>query len=46
MKEKIYFGAATEKDIEKVTRRLGDDIGEVYGWTFPEKTMKREVYAR
>ena len=46
LKEKIYFGAATEKDIEKVTRRLGDDIGEVYGWTFPEKTMKREVYAR
>ena len=46
LKEKIYFGAATEKDIEKVTRRLGDDIGKVYGWTFPEKTMKREVYAR
>jgi len=46
LKEKIYFGVATEKDIEKVTRRLGDDIGEVYGWTFPEKTMKREVYAR
>ena len=46
LKEKIYFGAATEKDIEKVTRRLGDDIGEVYGWTFPERTMKREVYAR
>lgn len=46
LKEKIYFGAATEKDIEKVTRRLGDDIGEVYGWTFPEKTMKREVCVR
>ena len=38
--------AAKVKDIEKVTRRLGDDIGKVYGWTFPEKTMKREVYAR
>lgn len=42
LKEKIYFGVATEKDIEKVTRRLGDDIGQVYGWTFPENVKARE----
>ena len=47
LKEKLFCGEATEKDIEKVTRRLGDEIGSVYGWTFPEKTTKRqEVGAR
>lgn len=29
---KIYYGTATRKDITKLTRRLGDDIAEVYGW--------------
>ena len=34
-KEKIYSGRVTEKDITSVTDRLGDAIGEVYGWSFP-----------
>lgn len=46
LKEKLYCGTATEKDIDKVTRRLGNDIGQVYGWTFPEKVKAREVMAR
>lgn len=46
LKEKLYCGTATEKDIDKVTRRLGNDIGQVYGWTFPEKVKTREVMAR
>lgn len=32
--EKIYNGKATRKDITRITRRLGDEIGAVYGWTF------------
>ena len=46
LKEKLYCGTATEKDIDKVTRRLGNDIGQVYGWTFPEKIKAQEVMAR
>jgi hypothetical protein len=32
--EKIYNGKATRRDITRITRRLGDEIGAVYGWTF------------
>lgn len=46
LKEKLYCGEATEKDIEKVTRRLGDEIGSVYGWTFPGEKPKVKVYER
>ena len=35
LKLKIERGVATREDIEKVTRRLGDEIGKVYGWSFP-----------
>lgn len=37
LKEKIYDGVATRADITRITRRLGDDIGKVYGWDFPQK---------
>ena len=37
LKEKIYDGIATRADITRITRRLGDDIGKVYGWDFPQK---------
>ncbi len=30
---KIYCGAATRRDITRLTRRLGDAIAAVYGWT-------------
>ena len=29
---KLYDGTATRRDITRYTRRLGDDIAEVYGW--------------
>lgn len=35
LKEKIYNGIATRGDITRITQRLGDDIGKVYGWSFP-----------
>lgn len=35
--DKIYFGKATRADITRVTRRLGDEIGKVYGWDFPKR---------
>ena len=37
LKEKIYDGIATRADITRITQRLGDDIGKVYGWNFPKK---------
>ena len=37
LKDKLYYGRATQRDIDRITRRLGDDIGKVYGWTFPSR---------
>lgn len=39
---KILDGTATEKDINRVTKRLGDSIGRVYGWSFPSLQRKTE----
>jgi hypothetical protein len=41
LKDKIYAGKVTRLDIDRVTRRLGDEIGKVYGWTFPEHNTDR-----
>lgn len=41
LKEKIYYGKARRADITRVTRRLGDEIGRVYGWDFPAFAYKR-----
>ena len=35
LKEKLYSGTATRSDVTCVTKRLGDEIGRVYGWRFP-----------
>ena len=32
LKDKLYNGTATRKDITRITRRLGDEIASVYGW--------------
>ena len=40
LKQKILAGKATRADITRVTRRLGDDIGNVYGWDFPKYGRK------
>lgn len=45
LKWKLYHGQATRKDITRITRRLGDEIGKVYGWEFPQR-KPREVVAR
>ena len=44
LKWKIYEGKATRADITRITRRLGDEIGKVYGWDFA--TPKRDRGAR
>ena len=35
LKEKLYTGRASRRDITRVTRRLGDDIAKVYGFDLP-----------
>ena len=32
LEDKIYYGKATEEDIQKYTDPLGNIIGQVYGW--------------
>ena len=32
LKEKIYGGVATRADITHITKRIGNEIGKVYGW--------------
>ena len=44
-KRKIYEGTVTRADINRITRRLGDEIGKVYGWEFPQR-QKSEIGAR
>lgn len=39
LKDRIYMGTATEEDIARVTDRLGDEIGKVYGWDFPKERV-------
>lgn len=42
LKEKLYMGTATRTDITRITRRLGDEIGKVYGWDFPQRHIQKE----
>ncbi len=37
LKEKLYEGTATQADVTRITQRLGDEIGRVYGWDFPKQ---------
>ena len=46
LKWKIYEGKATRADITRITRRLGDEIGKVYGWDFPQRQAREAVGAR
>ena len=38
---KLYRGEFSRADITRSTKRLGDEIGKVYGWTFPERKEQR-----
>lgn len=40
LKERIYSGSATQADINRVTRRIGPEIGNVYGWSFCGRKVK------
>lgn len=40
LKEKLYEGTATRRDITRITRRLGDDIANVYGFEIPKQKIK------
>lgn len=42
LKGKIYHGVVTRADIDRVTMRLGDAIGKVYGWDFPPKAKSQD----
>lgn len=46
LKDKIYCGRCSRKDIEAVTERLGDEIGKVYGWEFPVLSKVEKEVAR
>lgn len=46
LKWKIYNGQATRADITRITRRLGDEIGKVYGWEFPQRKARETVGVR
>lgn len=50
LKDLIYCNKVTDKDIKAVTERLGDKIGEVYGWAFKpeqqEKMVRKMEYER
>lgn len=43
LKAKIYEGKATRADITRVTRRLGDDIAAVYGFSIPRQKQSKEI---
>jgi hypothetical protein len=42
LQDKIYMGKATRADITRVTRRLGDEIAAVYGWSIPKQRTTNE----
>lgn len=46
LKWKIFEGKATRADITRITRRLGDEIGKVYGWNFPQRQTREVEYER
>ena len=37
LKEKLYRSTATRADIIRITRKLGDEIARVYGFTIPRR---------
>lgn len=41
LQEKLYNGTADDADIERVTRRLGDEIAAVYGFPIPEEKKEK-----
>ena len=46
LEEKILYGTASRSDITRVTKRLGDEIGRVYGWDIPSQQKMKSDRAR
>ena len=46
LEDKILQGTVTRADITRVTKRLGDEIGRVYGWSFPSPRKDKNDRAR
>ena len=42
LQDKIYNGKATRADITRVTKRLGAEIAEVYGFSIPKQRQSNE----
>lgn len=42
LKAKIYDGKATRADITRITKRLGDEISQVYGFAIPQIRQAHE----
>ena len=42
LQDKIYNGKVTRADITRVTKRLGDEISEVYGFSIPKQRQSNE----
>ena len=43
LKDKLHDGKATRADITRVTRRLGDDIAKVYGFSIPKQRQAAAI---
>lgn len=43
LKWKLHCHKATRADINRLTRRLGDEIGKVYGWSFPRRGHRQAI---
>lgn len=43
LKSLIFSGRATRRDITRVTERLGDAIGAVYGWRFSKQKLRENM---
>ena len=43
LKDKLYRGIATRADVTRITRRLGDDIARVYGFSIPRARQAQVI---
>ena len=43
LKEKLYYGTATRRDITRITQRLGDNIAKVYGFDIPKPKVRNDA---
>lgn len=44
--DKFCSGKATQAEIDRVTEKLGETVGKVYGWNFPTEKQNNREYER